>query len=46
MHMHPANPCDVKENVIYQTKHFLPLLRGPVSDAHMPIVGVFCGGQG
>lgn len=39
-------PCDVKENVIRQTRPPSSTASLSSSDAHMPIVGAFTGGQG
>ena len=42
----PSHPCDVKENVIHQTRPPSSIASWTSSDAHVPIVVAFGGGQG
>lgn len=41
----PSHPRDVKQNVIHQTRPPSSIAPWSGSDAHMPIVGIFVGGQ-
>lgn len=42
----PGHPCAVKEKLINQTRPPYSIAPLSISDAHMPIVGAFCGRQG
>ncbi|ROL52437.1 hypothetical protein DPX16_6121 [Anabarilius grahami] len=42
----PGHPRDVKENIIHQTRPPSSIAPWSSSDAHVPTVGTFGGGQG